>query len=128
MTGTDPLPGKEPVPLAPPAEPITGDSHHHLIAPLIAHAAELGYSVEIRDLPEHGPGGWCDPKRRQIVVADGPANHQVRTLTPWWRWRIRSVRMRWCGCRRAGCLAARASLAGDVGWRRGSRVALSARS
>ena len=31
---TDPLPGMEPVPLAPPAEPITGDSHHHLIAPL----------------------------------------------------------------------------------------------
>ena len=78
---TDPLPGKEPVPLNPPAEPITGESHHHLIAPLIAHAAELGYSVEIRDLPEHGPGGWCDVKRRQIVVATGPANQQVRTLT-----------------------------------------------
>ena len=30
---TDPLPGKQPVPLSPPAEPITGDSHHHLIAP-----------------------------------------------------------------------------------------------
>jgi hypothetical protein len=81
VTGTDPLPGKEPVPLAPPAEPITGDSHHHRIAPLIAHAAELGYSVEIRDLPEHGPGGWCDATRRQIVVASGSANQQVRTLT-----------------------------------------------
>ena len=78
---TDPLPGKQPVPLTPPAEPITGDSHHHLIAPLIAHAAQLGYTVEIRELPEHGPGGWCDPKRRQIVVANGPANQQVRTLT-----------------------------------------------
>ena len=33
---TDPLPGKEPVPLLPPSQPITGDSHHHLIAPLIA--------------------------------------------------------------------------------------------
>jgi hypothetical protein len=81
VTGTDPLPDKEPVPLAPPAEPIIGDSHHHLIAPLIAHAAELGYSVEIRELPEHGPGGWCDAKRRQIVVANGPGNQQVRTLT-----------------------------------------------
>jgi hypothetical protein len=81
VSGTDPLPGKEPLPLAPPAEPITGDSHHHLIAPLIAHAAELSYSVEIRDLPEHGPGGWCDAKRRQIVIANGPANQQVRTLT-----------------------------------------------
>jgi hypothetical protein len=81
VSGTDPLPGKEPVPLAPPAQPITGDSHHHLIAPLIAHATELGYSVETRDLPDHGPGGWCDPTRRQIVVATGPANQQVRTLT-----------------------------------------------
>ena len=78
---TDPLPGKQPVPLTPPAEPITGDSHHHLIARLIAHAAQLGYTVEIRELPEHGPGGWCDAKRRQIVVANGPGNQQVRTLT-----------------------------------------------
>jgi hypothetical protein len=44
VTMTDPLPGKEPVPLVPPSQPITGDSHHHLIAPLVAHAAELGYS------------------------------------------------------------------------------------
>ena len=36
--------------------------------------------VEIRDLPDDGPGGWCDPKRKQIVVATGPANRQVRTL------------------------------------------------
>lgn len=77
---TDPLPGKEPVPLSPPSQPITGDSHHHLIAPLITHAAQLGYCVEIRDLPDDGPGGWCDSKRKQIVVANGPANHQVRTL------------------------------------------------
>jgi hypothetical protein len=77
---TDVLPGKEPVPLGPPSQPITGESHHHLIAPLIAHVAKLGYRVEIRELPEDGPGGWCDPKRRQIVVGAGPANRQVRTL------------------------------------------------
>jgi antirestriction factor ArdC-like protein len=77
---TDPLPGKESVPHAPPSQPITGDSHHHLIAPLTAHAAELGYRVEIRDLPDDGPGGWCDPKRHEIVVAGGPANRIVRTL------------------------------------------------
>jgi hypothetical protein len=81
VSGTDPIPGKDPVSLTPPAPPITGDSHHHLIAPLIAHAAELGYNVEIRDLSEHGPGGWCDTKHRQIVVANGPANQQVRTIT-----------------------------------------------
>ena len=77
---TDPLPDKEPVPLSPPSQPITGDSHHHLVAPLIAHAAELGYSVEIRGLPDRGPGGWCDPKRKEIVIATGSANRQVRTL------------------------------------------------
>ena len=77
---TDPLPGKESVPLTPPSQPITGDSHGDLIAPLIAHAARLGYSVEIRDLPENGPDRWCDPKRKQIVVAKGPANRRLRTL------------------------------------------------
>jgi hypothetical protein len=78
---TAPLPGRYPVALTPPVEPITGDSHGHLIAPLIAHAAVLGYSVEIRELSDEGPGGWCDPKRNLIVVGSGPANSQVRTLT-----------------------------------------------
>jgi hypothetical protein len=78
---TDPLPGKEPVPLAPPSQPITGDSHHHLIAPLVAHAAQLGYTVEFRQLPDEGPAGWCDATHKQIVVATGPANRQVRSLT-----------------------------------------------
>ena len=78
---TDPLPNKEPIPLSPPSQPITGDTHHHLIAPLVAHAAQLGYTVEFRQLPDDGPGGWCDAKRKQIVVATGPANQKVRTLT-----------------------------------------------
>jgi hypothetical protein len=77
---TDPLPGMEPVPLAPPAQPIEGDSHADQIPPLVALAPELGYSVETRRLPEAGPGGWCDPKRREIVIADGPANRRLRTL------------------------------------------------
>jgi hypothetical protein len=51
-----------------------------VIAPLVAHAAELGYAVHVRDLPDDGPGGWCDPKRKQIVVGAGAANRQVRTL------------------------------------------------
>jgi hypothetical protein len=76
----DPLPGRDPVPLTPPSQPITGDSHSDLIAPLIAHAGQLGYSVEMRELPENGPGGWCDPKRKQIVVAKEPANRRLRTL------------------------------------------------
>jgi N-terminal domain of anti-restriction factor ArdC len=78
---TEPLPGKTPVPLESPSQPIAGDSHRHLIPPLIAHAGELGYTVEIRGLPDGAPRGWCDPKRRQIVVATGPTNSQLRTLT-----------------------------------------------
>jgi N-terminal domain of anti-restriction factor ArdC len=77
---TDVLPGKEPVPLAPPVQPIEGDSHAHLIAPLRDLGRELGYRIEIRELPDDGPGGWCDHKAKEIVVADGPANRQVRTL------------------------------------------------
>lgn len=77
---TDVLPGKDPVPLTPPAQPIGGDSHAHLIAPLVQLGEELGYAIEIRELPEHGPGGWCDDHAKQIVVAAGPANRQVRTL------------------------------------------------
>ena len=84
---TDVLPGKEPVPLAPPSQPITGDSHQHLIAPLLAHAAELGYSVEIRDLPDDGPGGWCDPKRTRSSSPPDPrtarsARSCTRSRTP----------------------------------------------
>jgi hypothetical protein len=77
---TDVLPGKEPVPLAPPVQPIEGDSHAHLIAPLRDLGRELGYRIEIRELPDDGPGGWCDHKSKEIVVADGPTNRQVRTL------------------------------------------------
>ena len=77
---TEPLPGKEPVPLAPPSEPLNGDSHAGLVAPLTRLAAELGFTVDIRQLPEHGPGGWCDPKAKQIVIGASAANAQVRTL------------------------------------------------
>jgi RNA polymerase sigma factor (sigma-70 family) len=77
---TDSLPGTDPVPLGPPSQPIEGGSHAHLIPRLISLAGELGYSVELRALPEHGPGGWCDQTTKQIVVAAGPANREVRTL------------------------------------------------
>jgi N-terminal domain of anti-restriction factor ArdC len=80
VSQTDPLPGTEPVPLVPPAQPIEGYSHAHLVAPLQELARELGYRVEIRGLPDHGPGGWCDHKHKQIVIATGLANRQVRTL------------------------------------------------
>src|ERR1700730_15197148 len=38
LSQTEPLPGVEPVPLNAPCEPLTGDSHTHLLAPLEAFA------------------------------------------------------------------------------------------
>lgn len=74
------LDGVEPVSLEPPREPLTGDSHGHLLEPLRAFAESLGYSVSFENI-EGSAGGWCDPKRRRIVVdAAVPANAQLRTL------------------------------------------------
>ncbi len=70
----------EPLPEAP-REPITGDSHERYIELLTAHAGSLGFTVE-RETLEHGHGGYCDAKRRRIVIAsdvDG-ANARVRVL------------------------------------------------
>ena len=77
---TDPLPGRELIALAPPCEPISGDSHTRLLTSLENLAAELGYSV--RHLPlDGGADGWCDAQRCEIVVNDHlPANAQVRVL------------------------------------------------
>jgi hypothetical protein len=77
---TDPLPNRNPIQIEPPSEPLTGDSHADLIDPLTTLAAELGFSVAIRELPKYGPGGWCDPKTKQIVIRADVGNAQVRTL------------------------------------------------
>ena len=85
---TDPLPGKEPVPLAPPAEPITGDSHHHLIAPLIAHAAQLGYTRrDPRPARATGPAAGATPSaadrhRHRTRQPAGPHARSTRSPTP----------------------------------------------
>lgn len=77
---TDPLPGSDPVPLGPPVQPVTGDSHAHLLHPLADLAAELGYSIQFRAL-DGTADGWCDSKARSIVVNGGlPANGRVRVL------------------------------------------------
>jgi hypothetical protein len=68
------------VPLEPPSEPITGDSHVQLLDPLQHLAGELGFTVEQRPL-EGSADGWCDAKQRQIVVnATLARNAQVRVL------------------------------------------------
>jgi antirestriction protein ArdC len=77
---TNPLPDVEPAPLEPPREPLTGDSHHHLLERLQAFAASIDFAVRIEQV-DGSAGGWCDPGNRRIVVDAGlPANAQVRVL------------------------------------------------
>ncbi len=80
VSQTDILPGAEPVTLEPPHQPLTGDSHAHLLGPLCRFAESLGYSVSF-EVIEGSAGGWCDAKAKRIVVDAGvPANAQLRTL------------------------------------------------
>jgi antirestriction protein ArdC len=75
-----PLPTGEPVPLEPPREPLTGDSHAHLLPQLQSFCESLGYSVSFETI-EGSAGGWCDRKAKRIVVdADAPPNAKLRTL------------------------------------------------
>ena len=80
VSQTEPLAGVEPVALSAPCEPLTGDSHTHLLAPLEAFAESLGYTVTYELVPGSA-GGWCDLARRRIVVdQQAPGNARVRTL------------------------------------------------
>jgi hypothetical protein len=77
---TDPIPGRDQLPLQPPCQPLTGDTHGHLLDPLRRFANELGYTVTFRKIPG-ATGGWCDTTARQIVIdTSQPINGQVRTL------------------------------------------------
>ena len=80
VSQTDVIDGTEPAPLEAPRQPLTGDSHAHLLAPLRGFAESLGFSVSFETI-DGSAGGWCDPKAKRIVVdADVPANAQLRTL------------------------------------------------
>ncbi|MGO9490371.1 MAG: ArdC-like ssDNA-binding domain-containing protein, partial [Solirubrobacteraceae bacterium] len=80
VSQTQPLPAKEAVPLEPPAEPITGDSHRHLLPSLGELAGELGYTVTRKPL-EGSADGWCDTRTKEIVINSLlPSNGQVRVL------------------------------------------------
>src|SRR3954452_6078712 len=75
-----PLPSGEPTPLAAPSEPLTGDSHIGLLAPLEVFAASIDFSVCFEALDGRA-GGYCDAKARRIVVDAGLAgNARVRVL------------------------------------------------
>jgi hypothetical protein len=75
-----PLDGITPAELEAPCEPLAGDSHAHLLAPLQTFTESLRFSVRSEHIPG-STGGWCDQKKRRIVVdADQPANARLRTL------------------------------------------------
>jgi hypothetical protein len=79
VSQTEPLPGVDPAPLDPPGQPVTGDSHTGLIAPLEQHAASLGYTVSYE--PLDGRAGYCSARDTRIVIDTGlPANGKVTTL------------------------------------------------
>jgi hypothetical protein len=76
----DPLDGRQPAPLEPPSQPLTGDSHAHLLEPAAAFARSLAYAVAFESTPA-GTGGWCDRSNQRIVVnADAPPNAQLRIV------------------------------------------------
>lgn len=63
-----------------PFEPIVGESHVHLLAPLQRLVGELGYRVEQRRL-DGAADGWCDATAQRIVVNGAlPGNARVRVL------------------------------------------------
>jgi hypothetical protein len=75
-----PLDGVDPAPLDPPSEPLTGDSHARLLAPMQAFTESLDFTVSFESIPGQ-TGGWCDQKARRIVVdADQPPNARLRIL------------------------------------------------
>jgi antirestriction protein ArdC len=79
VSQTEPLPGVEPAPLEPPGQPVSGDSHAHLLSPLEQHAATLGFTVQYE--PLHGRAGYCSSREKRVVVDSGlPANGKVATL------------------------------------------------
>jgi N-terminal domain of anti-restriction factor ArdC len=80
VSQTNALPDREPVPLDSPCQPIQGDTHAHLLAPLEQLAAELGYAVQRRAIAG-AADGWCDARKHEIVINDElPTNAQVRIL------------------------------------------------
>jgi hypothetical protein len=62
-----------------PLAPVDGDTHGHLIDPLITFAESLGYTVKMQDTGD--AGGWCDPVNKVIAVDESQHfNGMVRVL------------------------------------------------
>ena len=73
-----PLPSGQPTPLQPPSQPLSGDSHAHLIAPTIAFAESLGYTVSFEPIAGSA-SGWCDTTAKKIVVDTNAPRQRAAT-------------------------------------------------
>lgn len=80
ITQTDPIPGAESIALEPPGEPISGDSHTHLIPRLEAFAQAQGWSVEREALPDGTGGYWEQPSGRIVLSEELTGNAALRVL------------------------------------------------
>ncbi len=70
----------DPLPTPPAPAQLVGDSHEHLIAPLVEHAEAIGYPVAFETLSE-GLNGLCDYRQNFIKIHDGLSpNAKVSTL------------------------------------------------
>ena len=79
VSQTEALPGVEPAPLEPPGQPVSGDSHAHLLTALEQHAATLGFTVQYE--PLEGRAGYCSSREKRVVVDSAlPPNGKVATL------------------------------------------------
>ena len=79
VSQTDPLPDVDPAPLRPPIQPLGGDSHERLLAPLMEFGRSIGYPVSLADLGR--AHGRCDHHARTITLTPGhSANHTVAVL------------------------------------------------
>ena len=65
----DALDDREPAPLEPPSQPLTGDSHAALLEPAAAFAASLGYAVAFERTPA---------RRRRLVRPPATADRRRR--------------------------------------------------
>jgi len=81
VSQTTPLEGAEPAPLSPPCAPIEGDSHAHLLDPLVQLARDLGYTVVWSPEIPGGAKGLCRRRARRIeVLATLAPNYRVAVL------------------------------------------------
>lgn len=76
------LDGVPQTPLEPPSEPLTGDSHAHLLAPLSALAQVLGFTVSFESVPARPPGGVTRrPSGSSSTLPSRPTRGCARSFT-----------------------------------------------